>query len=187
MYTVKRLKSWQKDLVLAHLLRLDEQSRYDRFCTPANDHSITHYVEKLDLVQNGVFGVFDENLQLIGLGECIFGADSQAEVAFSIEKSHQSKGLGNRLMKKLIQYATGSGITKLEMFCLRTNYRSIHMAQKYGLTIMHASGETNAVLKIPKNSVLSSQYGEFMDEVSANFEIIYKMRALFWKYLQQNT
>lgn len=188
MYTVKKLKSYQKNLILSHLLRLDNDGKYNRFCVAANEEFINRYVDQLDVNSNGVYGVFDDEINMIGIGECIHykNKDNEAEVAFSIEINHQGKKLGSRLMSKLIQYANAKGIKKLQMYCLRTNTKSLHLAKKYGLHLIHEEDEVKTVIKMPNTPSWLDNNFEIADEIIATAEIVHKNNSKLWKISKKN-
>lgn len=183
MYTVKRLNAKYADDLLTHLIRLDKQSVYDRFCVAANHEFLERYVNQMDFKTSGIYGVFDQELNLIGVGECVVYKDhpEEAEVAFSIELEHQGKGLGNRLMKKLIQFAKANSINKLNMYCLRTNSKSLHLAKKYGLNLTHERGEVSTTIGLPVTPSIFHQGYEIADEIIANLEIAQKNTSKLWK------
>ena len=189
MYTVKKLKNYHKNIILAHFLRLDGDGKYNRFCVAANENFISRYVEQLDINNNGVYGLFDDEMNMVGLGECILykNSDSEAEVAFSIELIHQGKKLGSRLMKKLIQYANSRGIKKVQMYCLRTNNKSLHLAKKYGLNLIHEYGDVKTVIKMPNTPAWVDNGFEIIDEIIANAEILHKNNSKLWKLSKKNT
>ena len=106
-------------------------------------------MEKIDYDKNGIFGLFDNDLNMIGLGECVIyeqkeGHVKEAEVAFSVKKELQGQGLGNRLMKRLVRFAKMNDVEKLQMYCLRSNQASVHLAKKYGLKISFDGTESIA-------------------------------------------
>lgn len=187
MYTVKRLSPKYAPALLEHLMRLDKQSVYDRFCVAANHEFLQRYVDQMDFAKSGIYGVFDQELTLIGVGECVVykNNEEEAEVAFSIEVEHQGKGLGNRLMKKLIQFAKANSINKLNMYCLRTNSKSLHLAKKYGLNLTHERGEVSTTIGLPVTPSIIQQGYEIADEFIANIEIAQKNTSKLWK-IQNN-
>lgn len=184
MYTIKRLLPFQASLVSDHFKRLDEQSIYDRFCTAANVDFINRYTLQIDFSNSGIFGIFDDNVELIGVGECVVNKNntSDAEVAFSIELSHQGKGLGNRLMKKLIQFAKANHIENLNMYCMRNNKKSLHLAKKYGINLTHERDEVYAKIGLPQTTVYVQQSYELVDELVASLEIVQKNNLKLFKY-----
>lgn len=183
MYTIKRLDIKHSPEILEHLLRLDKQSAYDRFCIAVNSNFLERYVNQMNFSQSGIFGVFDQELKLIGLGECaVYKNDiEEGEVAFSIEIEHQSKGLGSRLMKKLIQFAKAHRINKVNMYCQRYNVKSLHLAKKYGLILNHDRDEVSTIINLPVTPYVFQQGYELADEVIANFEIAQKKNSKLWK------
>ena len=80
-----------------HLLRLDAESRRNRFGGAVSDEFIANYAELspgLDAVMHGFFveGVLRGVAELRPLGD---GFAREAEAAFSIEKPWQSHGVGS--------------------------------------------------------------------------------------------
>lgn len=189
MYTVKKLKNHQKSIISSHLLRLDNDGKYNRFCVAVNEEFINRYVDQLDVDNNGVYGIFDNDMNMIGLGECILykNNSSEAEVAFSIELPHQGKKLGSRLMNKLIQYANSINIKKLQMYCLRTNTKSLHLARKYGLHLIHEEEDIKTTIKMPSTPAWVDNNFEIVDEIIANAEIAHKNNSKLWKISKNNS
>lgn len=177
-----------RDKVIAHFIGLDESSRYSRFCSHIKDDSLRHYVTQMDFEHDGIFGLFNENLNIIGVGECVFSQNLdengkfQAEVGFSVTPQFQGQGLGNKLMKRVIQFAHANGTEVLIMYCLSTNQKSMHLAKKYGLKTQTSYGETKAIIDMPEVSPLNSQYQENLDEMFANIEL----SAVEHQHLWQN-
>src|ERR1700751_1446369 len=84
-----------------HLLRLDSQSRRNRFSGGVSDQFIRNYVEfapGLDAVVHGFFvgGPMRGAAELRPLGA---GFPREAEAAFSVEKDWQSNGVGSGLLR----------------------------------------------------------------------------------------
>lgn len=192
MHTIKRLSAIHRDKLIAHFLRLDETSRYSRFCSHIKDDSLKNYVMQMDFKHDGIFGLFNEQLDIIGVGECVFSIKPdengkyQAEVGFSVEPQFQGQGFGNKLMKRVIQFAHANGTEVLIMYCLSTNQKSMHLAKKYGLKTQTSYGETKAIIDMPDVSPLNSQYQENMDEMLAHLELSALQNQHMWKnHLEQ--
>ena len=169
-YVMKKLTNKDKNLVIEHFLGLDEISRYNRFCISFNEYSIRNYVEKIDYDKNGIFGLFDNDLNMIGLGECVIyeqkeGHVKEAEVAFSVKKELQGQGLGNRLMKRLVRFAKMNDMKKLQMYCLRSNQASVHLAKKYGLKISFDGTESSAEVSFNEREYFKEIVEEQVDNL----------------------
>lgn len=172
-FTLKRLSHIHKKQVLNHFLRLDKESRASRFFSSTSNENMQNYVEKIDF-NNGIFGIFNENLDIIGLGECVFFKEKEkmtAEVAFTVEKQYQGNGLGNKLMKRVVQYANSKDVHELQMYCIRTNQAILHLAKKYKLVPQYDGTEISGVVKTPNILPLFSSINEQFEDNVATFEL----------------
>ena len=116
-----------------HLLRLDADSRRNRFGGAVSDEFIINYIELslgLDAVIHGFFvdGVLRGVAELRPLGR---GFAEEAEAAFSIEQPWQSHGVGSALLERTLLAARNRGIKLLHMACLVNNRRMIDLAKKF--------------------------------------------------------
>src|SRR6476660_7826481 len=116
-----------------HLLRLDRESRRNRFGGAVADEFIENYAELsrgLDAVMHGFFvdGTLRGVAELRPLGE---GFTHEAEAAFSIEQPWQSHGVGTALLERTLLAARNRGIKLLHMACLVNNARMIELARKF--------------------------------------------------------
>jgi GNAT superfamily N-acetyltransferase len=116
-----------------HVLRLDPQSRRNRFAGGVSDDFIRHYVDLtlgLDTVVHGFF-----------VGETMRGAAElrplglhlkrEAEAAISVEKPWQSHGVGSALLRRTLLVARNRGFRHLHMACLADNRRMQQLARKF--------------------------------------------------------
>lgn len=116
-----------------HLLRLDADSRRNRFGGAVSDEFIINYIELslgLDAVIHGFFvgGALRGVAELRPLGR---GFAEQAEAAFSIEQPWQSHGVGTALLERTLLAARNRGIKLMHMACLVNNRRMIDLAKKF--------------------------------------------------------
>ena len=116
-----------------HLLRLDRESRRNRFGGAVSDEFIQNYTELsvgLDAVMHGFFveGVLRGVAELRPLGKEFA---QEAEAAFSIEQPWQSHGVGSALLERTLLAARNRGIKLLHMACLANNERMVELARKF--------------------------------------------------------
>jgi GNAT superfamily N-acetyltransferase len=116
-----------------HLLRLDKESRRNRFGGAVSDEFIENYAELsrgLESVMHGFFvdGVLRGVAELRPLGKEFA---QEAEAAFSIEKPWQSHGVGSALLERTLLAARNRGIKLLHMACLANNERMVDLARKF--------------------------------------------------------
>lgn len=88
---VRELTAIDRERLLAHFLTLDEDDRLLRFGQIVPDHVIENYVRAIDFTRDTVFGVFDDQLQLTGVGHLAYlpaeGDKRTAEFGVSDRKS----------------------------------------------------------------------------------------------------
>src|SRR5947208_3879963 len=130
---IRKLWIGRADPYRDHLLRLDAQSRRNRFGGAVSDEFIANYAELsrgLDAVMHGFFveGILRGVAELRPLGQ---GFAHEAEAAFSIEKSWQSHGVGSALLERTLLAARNRGIKLLHMACLANNSRMVELAKKF--------------------------------------------------------
>jgi RimJ/RimL family protein N-acetyltransferase len=181
-YIVKRLDDSYRKEVLSHFIRLDKDSRYTRFCSPFNDYALEKYVAQINFEKNGIFGVFDTELNIIGVGECVlYEGKDRAEVGFSVEPGHQGHGLGSKLMERIVRFAKSMGKHHLEMVCLRTNTKSIHLAKKFGLKVQSSEDECVAVINTPHLNPALEVFTETVEDSFASYNLNQRKRINQWK------
>ena len=69
---VKELSERDRRRLLMHFLGLGDSDRSLRFGIMLPDESITRYVQRLDFSRDAIFGVFDADLTLAGVGHLAF-------------------------------------------------------------------------------------------------------------------
>lgn len=126
-----------------HLLRLDLNARRMRFAHSVSDAFIVDYASRVLDMGSVVYGYFlDGELraaaELRKLGDA-WG--TEAEAAFSVEKSYQDKGIGTELMGRVIRAARNRGVRHLYMSCLAENTKMQAIARKHEADLRFEYGE----------------------------------------------
>jgi GNAT superfamily N-acetyltransferase len=176
---VRVLTSADRDRLLTHFLSLDHDDRLLRFGQAAPDHVIEKYVGGIDFANDVVFGVFDHQLQLVGVGHLAYlPADSKgrtAEFGVSVLESARGQGVGSKLFERAAIRSRNTHVTTLYMHCLSRNSTMMHIARKSGMKIEYAYGEADAWLSLEpadQHSIVT----EMMLEQAAVFD--YAMKRL---------
>ena len=130
---IRKLWIGDTDIYRDHLLRLDAESRRNRFGGAVLDTFIENYVAVANSLDSVIHGFFvDETLRGAGelrpLGPAFV---SEAEAAFSIEKPWQSHGVGTALLSRTLLAARNRGFKLLHMACLADNRRMQQLALKF--------------------------------------------------------
>jgi len=166
-FSIRRLWSTERELYRDHLKRLDAESRHSRFTGSVSDTFIDAYVRSSLGYDMIVYGAFDEG-QLIAVGELRLSYGSwppAAETAFSVEKEYQDHGLGDMLLNRVIAAAQNRGVQKLEMYCLGTNTKMRHLAQKHRATLDIFDGDTAAHIEPALFNPIAF-FGEVIEETN---------------------
>lgn len=116
-----------------HVLRLDPESRRNRFAGGVSDEFVRKYVDLtcgLDAVVHGFFvgDMMRGGAELRPLG---LRFPRQAEAAISVEKPWQSHGVGSALLCRTLLAARNRGFRHLHMACLAENRRMQQLARKF--------------------------------------------------------
>ena len=148
-----------------HLLRLDKDSRRMRFAHGVSDSFIVDYAERGFEGGGLVFGWFENGL-VRGAAELRKLGDAwghEAEAAFSVERSHQDHGIGNRLMGYVIRAARNRGVRLLYVSCLAENARMQAIARHYDAEMRIEYGEIVGEI-VPDMPSYFSVLAEAMDD-----------------------
>jgi GNAT superfamily N-acetyltransferase len=130
------------------------------------------YVARIDFDCDAVFGVYDDELRLIGAAH-VARSDGHAELGVSVLPGHRGRGIGGALLVRAHLRARNWGVRALFMHCLTENGAMMHLASKQGMQIVAESGEADAWLKLlPADA--SSHFGEVFAQRVALFDYALK-------------
>jgi GNAT superfamily N-acetyltransferase len=148
-----RTLSQQEELPLLreHLLRLDPESRHDRFNGFLDDSFIERYAEKC--ADDGTIIVaYMESGIVRGAAELHppeQSEDGLPEVAFSVEQCVRRQGVGSVLFKRLISEAQWKGYRQLRITTGADNHAMRALAAKFGARLVFRRGESTGTLDVP--------------------------------------
>lgn len=156
-----------------HLKNLDADDRYSRFGYNASDYNIDQ------LILNMCYHPKDHELWYarsddgrIGWGHMAKNSDGSWELAVSVEKKHQRKGIANELMKEMLTWAKFHKIPEVYMHCIENNKIIQHLAEKHELkTKSRGDGERTAAIAVPAPNFYESNAQLFKEQVEIVSEI----------------
>jgi GNAT superfamily N-acetyltransferase len=141
-------------LLRDHLLRLDPDSRRDRFNGFLDDGFIERYAARC--ANDGtVIVAYMENGTVRGAAELHpprESADSLPEVAFSVEPCVRRRGVGSILFQRLISEARWKGYRRLRVSTGGQNHAMRALAAKFGAHLVFRHGESTGVIEIKPQS-----------------------------------
>jgi GNAT superfamily N-acetyltransferase len=137
-------------LLRDHLLRLDPESRHDRFHGFMDDGFIERYAAKC--ARDGTLIIaYMEDGAVRGAAELHppdQSPDSQPEIAFSVEASVRRQGVGSILFKKLIAEARSKGYRSLRITTGAQNQAMRALARKFGAHLTFRYGESTGSIDL---------------------------------------
>lgn len=173
---VQRLSEASRPALRRHFLSLDGEDVRLRFGVTIPPAAIIKYVDGIDFDPDAVFGVYDDDLALVGVAHAGFSADL-AELGVSVLTSHRGRGIGSALLARAADHVRNRFVTRLFMHCLAENATILHIARKLGMKICVDSGEADAFLKLPPADP-ASLTGEFVGQRLALFDYALKAQAM---------
>ena len=151
MGTVRTLRQQEElPLLRDHLLRLDAESRRDRFHGLLDDSFIEHYAAKC--ADDGtVIIAYIERGVVRGAAELHppdQSPDAMPEIAFSVEASVRRQGVGSILFRKLIAVARSKGYHSLRITTGAQNRAMRALASKFGAHLTFSHGESTGSIDL---------------------------------------
>ncbi|HEX2654436.1 MAG TPA: GNAT family N-acetyltransferase [Xanthobacteraceae bacterium] len=154
---IRKLWITEAEAYRDHLLRLDPESRRNRFGGAVSDEFISDYVALLNGFNAVVHGFFVDGT-LRGAAELRpldAETTNEAEIAFSIERPWQSHGVGTALLDRTLLAARNRGYKHLHMACLADNKRMQQLARKFEAELAFDFGDVIGEVQAPHPTPMS--------------------------------
>jgi PAS domain S-box-containing protein len=197
---VKELTARDRRALHMHFLALEGSARLLRFGMVFPDELITRYVQEINFARDTMFGVYDSELMLAGVGHLAFTPREQAllvvaratskervgEFGISVSASARGMGIGTRLFERASIHCRNADVDILYMQFLSRNESMIHIAKKFGMEVHNDHGEADAYLKLrPANPASASQ--EVVEEQAASLDYTLKLEARLHRLIEAET
>ena len=137
-------------LLRDHLLRLDPESRHDRFHGFMDDGFIERYAAKCANDGTVIIAYLEDGV-VRGAAELHppdRSPDSLPEIAFSVEASARRRGVGSILFHKLIGEARAKGYHALRITTGAQNLAMRALAHKFGAHLTFRQGESSGTIDL---------------------------------------
>jgi GNAT superfamily N-acetyltransferase len=147
-----RTLSQQEELPLLrdHLLRLDPESRHDRFNGFLDDSFIERYAARC-AADGTIVVAYMENGMVRGAAELHppeQSEDSVPEIAFSVEACVRRQGVGSILFRRLLAEARWRGYRRLRVTTGMQNQAMRALASKFGAHLVFGHGESTGTIDV---------------------------------------
>lgn len=180
---IRSLGPRHRERIVAHLLALDERSRYLRFGYAATDAQIARYVDTLDFEHDEVFGIFNRRLELIAMAHLAHRpADTDrkrmamSEFGVSVLPKARRRGFGARLFEHAVLHARNRGVQTIFIHALSENTAMLKIVRHAGATVERDGSESEAWLQLPPDS-FASHLDEIVASRTAELDYLLKLRT----------
>lgn len=167
-----------------HLKALDSDDRYSRFGHPATDYNIDQLI--LDMCYhptNHELWFAEVDNSRVAWGHMAKNNDDTWELAVSVSKEYQRRGIAGKLMAEMISWAKFHQVTQVYMNCIESNKVIQHLAQKHDLlTKSRGDGERTAAIEVPQPNFVeaSTQLFKEQDEIIKEIARLRNRLANLW-------
>jgi len=150
--TLRRLTLADARHLRAHLLRLHPDDLQQRFMGTRHRPFVHRYVRGIDWHRTVIIGCF-VGRSLRGVCELHPIAKPRAEIAISVERRLQRRGIGRELLRRMLLLARNRGLTALELRCAVDNYRVRQLIKSFDGKIDVEPLEASATIRsLPANA-----------------------------------
>lgn len=139
----------------SHLKSLTKEDKHSRFGVELTDASIDQLILRM------VYSPSEHELwcsvyngEIAGFGHLARNPDGSWELAVSVNKEHQQKGVGDSLIGEMLSWAKFHEIPEVFMHCIEDNRVIQHLAEKHNLKLrLRDHGERTSSIEVPAPNV----------------------------------
>ena len=167
----RRLWPGDGERILVHFRRLDEESLRLRFGRSVTDDFLQRYCGETDWLRALMLGFFVGG-ELRGLGELrrLPGPEQRTgEFAVTVEGSWRGRGVGTKLLGRLVVLARNRGVESVYMICLLDNRPVQRIASKLSARLSLSWGQVEGRIELGAPS-LASHLDEALDAAMQEIE-----------------
>ena len=174
---VAQLGTHHRSRVLRHLRELSARDLWLRFGYAVTDDALCLYVRKLHFSRDAIFGILDDDAEVLALGHLGFDRDATsktAEFGISVLSKARRCGLALRLLQRAAVHARNRGAMRLMMTYLPENEALKHLAQGAGMQLMPDAEEPRAYLNLEPPtpaSLIDETFSEMWAAIDLGFRI----------------
>lgn len=158
--TIRSLVNPELPQLRDHLLRLDAESRRDRFNGYADEGFIDRYAQKCGGDGTIIIAYFADDGMVHAAAELHqpdMSYDRLPEVAFSVEGHLRRKGVGSILFKQLMEVARSLGYEKMRITTGSQNQAMRALANKFGAHLTFRQGESSGTIDLSQEAAGEGQ------------------------------
>ena len=169
-------------LLRDHLLRLDPESRHDRFNGFLDDNFIERYAARC-AADGTVIVAYMENGIVRGAAELHppeQSEDGLPEIAFSVESCVRRRGVGSLLFQRVISEARWKGYRRLRVTTGAQNHAMRGLACKFGARLVFQHGESTGTIDLSQRP--QDEFAKLVvDAPLATARALFSLNRACWK------
>jgi ribosomal protein S18 acetylase RimI-like enzyme len=141
-------KLWRQEAaaLAAHLRRLDAEDLRSRFMGTGDRRLARRHVAGIDWTHAIVIGAW-VGPTLRAAGELQRLPGGEAEIAITVERRFQGRGMGTELLRRLVTAARNRGIRRVHLVCIAENQRARRLVERLGGAVSCELGQADGVLE----------------------------------------
>jgi GNAT superfamily N-acetyltransferase len=183
--SVRTLKAKELPLLRQHLLRLDRDSRHDRFNGYIDDGFIARYAAKCQ-TDGTIVIAYIEDGEVRGAAELHQPdlSNPLPEVAFSVEARLRRQGVGSILFTRLIEKARSLGYDSLRITTGAENQAMRSLAHRFGANLAFRRGESTGTIDLTQGNAANAAAPSMVTPADAARAMMNFNRACWEWFLQ---
>ena len=152
---IKRTNALRLKEYSQHLKQLPEDDKRSRFGITTGDYAIDQFMLSMAYNPKDHFLWYAEIEQkAVGWGHLAKMDQERWELAVSVDQKHQRKGVGNKLIVEMLNWAKFHNVVEIYMNCIEDNRVIQHLASKHNLKVINKSnGERTVAISVPEPSI----------------------------------
>lgn len=157
MPLIRRLLPGDAGRLADHLKRLDADARRLRFGATLTDEAVDDYVRRIDWLRSLQFAQVEDG-EIRATCQLAWRDPlwpSSAELAISVERPLQDRGIGSELMRRTLVAARNRNIRHVDMICLAENAKMRHIARKFESMLELVDGDVAGRIDLDSPDQLS--------------------------------
>lgn len=178
-HLVKQLSGDERRKLKTHFFALPPEDIFLRFGHGLSAAAITDYVEYIDCERDAVFGVYGNNLELIGVAH-LAPTGKAAELGISVLRGHRGRGVGTAIFSSAIAHAHNLNLDSFFVHFLAENLVMRHLARKLGLISVTRGADSDASIALPPGNA-GTLWSEWLDDSIALYDYSLKSQVQLFK------
>ena len=167
-----------------HLKTLEPSDKGSRFGYVVSDYNIDQLMLQMayNPKDHELWCAVEED-KIIGWGHLARDKGDAWELAVSVNKEEQRKGVGDKLISEMLSWAKFHHISEVFMHCIEENRVIQHLALKHNLkTIERGQGERTAAIEVPSPTIyeMNTQLIKEQNQIMKDFAKLQQKLFNLW-------